>query len=34
LFSGGKLCELTFSDVREEIRRAGLIPVEVSTTPS
>ena len=34
LFSGGKLCELTFSDVREEIRRAGLIPAEVSTTPS
>ena len=34
LFSGGKLCELTFSDLREEIRRAGLIPAEVSTTPS
>ena len=32
LFSGGKLCELTFSDVREEIRRAGLIRAEVSTT--
>jgi len=31
LFSGGKLCELTFSDVREEIRRAGLIRAEVST---
>ena len=32
LFSGGKLCELTFSDLREEIRRAGLIRAEVSTT--
>ena len=32
LFSGGKLCELTFSDVREEIRREGLIRAEVSTT--
>ena len=25
LFSGGKLCELTFADVREEIRRSGLV---------
>ena len=32
LFSGGKLCELTFSDVREEIQRKRLIGVEVSTT--
>ena len=32
LFSGGKLCELTFSDLREEIRRQRLIGDEVSTT--
>ena len=25
LFSGGRLCELTFSEVREEIMRSGLI---------
>ena len=25
LFSGGKLCELTFSDVRAEIAERGLI---------
>ena len=32
LFSGGKLCELTFSDLREEIRRQRLIRDEISTT--
>ena len=32
LFSGGKLCELTFSDLREEIRRQRLIGDEISTT--
>jgi CYTH domain-containing protein len=26
LFSGGKLCELTFSDIRAEIAKRGLIP--------
>lgn len=25
LFSGGKLCELTFSDIREAIRKSGLL---------
>ena len=25
LFTGGKLCELTFAEVREEIRRSGLL---------
>ena len=32
LFSGGKLCELTFSDLREEIRRQRLIGDEISNT--
>ena len=27
LFSGGRLCELTFSDVRAEITKRGLIRV-------
>ena len=26
MFSGGKLCELTFSDIREAIRKSGLLP--------
>lgn len=25
IFSGGKLCELTFADVREEVQRSGLL---------
>lgn len=30
LFTGGKLCELTFADIREEILRNGLAPTEVA----
>jgi CYTH domain-containing protein len=30
LFTGGKLCELTFADIREEIVRNGLAPTEVA----
>ncbi len=25
MFSGGKLCELTFADIREEVQRSGLL---------
>lgn len=28
LFTGGKLCELTFSEIREEIRRSGVVRSE------
>ncbi len=30
LFTGGKLCELTFADIREEIRRMGLARSEAA----
>jgi CYTH domain-containing protein len=30
LFSGGKLCELTFAEVREEIQRSGLLIIGVA----
>ena len=32
LFSGGKLCELTFSDVREEIRRPDFGHLDITVT--
>jgi CYTH domain-containing protein len=28
MFTGGKLCELTFADIREEIQRSGLARTE------
>jgi CYTH domain-containing protein len=30
LFTGGRLCELAFTDIREEIMRSGLAPTEVA----
>ena len=30
LFTGGKLCELTFADIREEIGKSGLLRAEVA----
>ncbi len=30
LFTGGRLCELTFADIREEILRSGLAPSEAA----
>jgi len=30
LFTGGRLCELTFADIREEIRRSGLVRTEAA----
>jgi CYTH domain-containing protein len=30
LFTGGRLCELTFADIREEILRSGLVRTEAA----